>query len=402
MSIKATISGAFLVAVTGISGCGGTANAPVDRAAPPEDAAGPARPARAATPPLAPEAFGETDLGIWDGRPSLGGVWVAHPDVTEPERVLIRNDETGRTVTGALFRRERISPGPRFQVSAEAAIALQVLPGAPVSLTVTAFRSGDGADPVAQRAAPAGESGEAPVPAEAADAPSEAAVETSPGTVRTVAAAGAPGAGPGREAGAARLAPAPAPPRAPAMPLLAAVATPDTATPDTAASGGAAPATPVPVRLPVPVQAAARAGAALTVPLALDLPPPATTARQVCLVRREGTVLVALLSPGEAPPSGTVCIEEPRGDVLAGGRDAAPEAPGDGARTLAARAASPEGGTEAATEGPPIEQGRFVMGRIEGAGDPTGDPGDGGPVAIAPDPVFLTPNATPGPDGAIP
>jgi hypothetical protein len=27
----------------------------------------------------APEVFDVTDAGLWDGRPSLGGVWVAHP-----------------------------------------------------------------------------------------------------------------------------------------------------------------------------------------------------------------------------------------------------------------------------------------------------------------------------------
>ena len=36
----------------------------------------------------APGVFQVTEAGLWDGRPSLGGVWVAHPDVTEPERVI--------------------------------------------------------------------------------------------------------------------------------------------------------------------------------------------------------------------------------------------------------------------------------------------------------------------------
>jgi hypothetical protein len=60
----------------------------------------------------APEVFDITDAGLWDGRPSLGGVWVAHPDATDPERVMIRNTETGSFVIGALFRRERENPGP--------------------------------------------------------------------------------------------------------------------------------------------------------------------------------------------------------------------------------------------------------------------------------------------------
>ena len=72
----------------------------------------------------APDVFQAQEAGLWDGRPSLGGVWVAHPTAHDPERVMIRNTATGATVIGALFRRERENPGPRFQVSSEAANAL--------------------------------------------------------------------------------------------------------------------------------------------------------------------------------------------------------------------------------------------------------------------------------------
>ncbi|WP_227268731.1 SPOR domain-containing protein [Roseobacter weihaiensis] len=88
----------------------------------------------------APEVFSATEPGLWDGRPSLGGVWVAHPDVTEPERVLIRNQSNGQFVVGALFRREREIPGPRLQISSDAAQSLGVLAGAPVDLDVIALR----------------------------------------------------------------------------------------------------------------------------------------------------------------------------------------------------------------------------------------------------------------------
>ena len=88
----------------------------------------------------APEVFQVQEPGLWDGRPSLGGVWVAHPSASDPERVLIRNTRTGATVIGALFRRERENPGPRFQVSSEAANALGVLAGAPTEIQVTALR----------------------------------------------------------------------------------------------------------------------------------------------------------------------------------------------------------------------------------------------------------------------
>lgn len=103
----------------------------------------------------APEIFQITEQGLWDGRPSLGGVWVAHPDVTDPERVIIRNTENGSFVIGALFRRERDNPGPALQVSSDAADALQLLAGAPVSLNVTALRREEPAADAAGVADPA-------------------------------------------------------------------------------------------------------------------------------------------------------------------------------------------------------------------------------------------------------
>jgi cell division septation protein DedD len=91
----------------------------------------------------APDVFQLTDQGLWDGRPSLGGVWVAHPSATDPERVIIRNARNGKFVIGALFRRERENPGPALQVSSDAADALGLLAGAPTSLNVTALRRED-------------------------------------------------------------------------------------------------------------------------------------------------------------------------------------------------------------------------------------------------------------------
>jgi len=87
-----------------------------------------------------PEVFQVSEAGLWDGRTSLGGVWVAHPDVQIPERVIIRDGSNKKSVIGALFQRERASAGPRLQVSSEAANALGLLAGSPVNLTVTALR----------------------------------------------------------------------------------------------------------------------------------------------------------------------------------------------------------------------------------------------------------------------
>lgn len=96
----------------------------------------------------APDVFEVTEDGLWDGRPSLGGVWVAHPTAEDPERVIIRNEENGRFVIGALFRRERDHLGPELMVSSDAAAALNILAGDPTLLQVTALRREEVPDPV--------------------------------------------------------------------------------------------------------------------------------------------------------------------------------------------------------------------------------------------------------------
>ena len=95
----------------------------------------------------APEIFEITDQGLWDGRPSLGGTWIAHPDVQDPQRVIIRDLDSGNSINGALFRRERENPGPAFQLSSDAATELGMLAGAPSNLKVTALKTVEVAQP---------------------------------------------------------------------------------------------------------------------------------------------------------------------------------------------------------------------------------------------------------------
>ena len=87
-----------------------------------------------------PRVLKVSEDGVWDGRQSLGGVWVAHPNVKMPERSLIHSEANDASVTGILFRREWESPYPRFQVSSEAASALCILANSPTKLTVTVLR----------------------------------------------------------------------------------------------------------------------------------------------------------------------------------------------------------------------------------------------------------------------
>ena len=88
----------------------------------------------------APDVFQVADSALWDGRPSLGGVWVASPDAVDPERVIMRNPANGKFVIGALFKRERDNPGPKLQISSDAAAALGLLAGQPGKISVTALR----------------------------------------------------------------------------------------------------------------------------------------------------------------------------------------------------------------------------------------------------------------------
>ncbi len=88
----------------------------------------------------APEIFNVIDEALWDGRPSFGGVWVAYPGNTQPERVNIRNVGNGKSVVGALFKREADNPGPKITLSSDAAEQLGVLAGTPTKLTITALR----------------------------------------------------------------------------------------------------------------------------------------------------------------------------------------------------------------------------------------------------------------------
>ncbi|WP_297772597.1 SPOR domain-containing protein [uncultured Roseovarius sp.] len=157
----------------------------------------------------APDVFQVTDMGLWDGRPSLGGVWVAHPDVKEPERVIIRSTSDSKFVIGALFRREREVPGPALQVSSDAAAALGMLAGAPAQLNVTALRREEAPEP----AAPGAGQAETDEPDDETALAAPADVEAT--TLDPVAGAAAAAI---EKAEAAEAAPAPEPSAKPAAP----------------------------------------------------------------------------------------------------------------------------------------------------------------------------------------
>ncbi len=134
----------------------------------------------------APDVFQVSDSALWDGRPSLGGIWVASPDVVDPQRVVMVNPANGKSVNGALFRRERDNPGPPLQVSSDAADALGMLAGQPTELRVTALRRKDAEAPAAAAAA--------------ADATASEVAAADPATLAEAGAGTEVGAGTGAEA----------------------------------------------------------------------------------------------------------------------------------------------------------------------------------------------------------
>ena len=87
----------------------------------------------------APNIVNISEAGLWDGQPSLGGIWVAHPDAKDPEKVIIRNLQNKKFVIGAIFRREREFSGPSLQLSSDAADALGISAGQPTNVSVVAL-----------------------------------------------------------------------------------------------------------------------------------------------------------------------------------------------------------------------------------------------------------------------
>ena len=87
-----------------------------------------------------PEVFETANAALWDGQPTLGGVWVAHPAVQEPMRVILRNPATQTFIIGNLFRNDPAPGTPQIRVSSNAARALEMTAGKAAQLHVTALK----------------------------------------------------------------------------------------------------------------------------------------------------------------------------------------------------------------------------------------------------------------------
>jgi len=97
--------------------------------------------ARGGTDREMPQVFEVTNDAVWDGKPSMGNIWVEVPAAMQPERVRIRNAATGQVLTGAMLvaqiDADRVGP---MKLSSAAAKALGLGAGESAQLTVTALR----------------------------------------------------------------------------------------------------------------------------------------------------------------------------------------------------------------------------------------------------------------------
>ncbi|WP_157982259.1 hypothetical protein [Oceanicella sp. SM1341] len=212
-----------------VSGRSGQASAPPRQAGP----------AAAAQERRAPDVFADSATGRWNGRETIGGVWIAHPDAADPTRVVVTDMQSGRSVVGAMFRRRAAEPGGGVQLSSAAARALGAPPNRAVPLEIVALA------PHATRALVVPATPSAGRVTAQALPPPDSAAPLAPPEAAAVAAASAPttaGAMPGRDAGRSAGAPPGVPAATGAMPSAGAGAS--AAAPEHMASRPAPRATP--------------------------------------------------------------------------------------------------------------------------------------------------------------
>lgn len=88
---------------------------------------------------VAEEPFSAQGPVIWDGAETQDGSWIAHPLAKRPERVLVRNLDTGEEAVAAIFRREPEVAGPPIVISSTIARDLGMKPGVAAVLSINAL-----------------------------------------------------------------------------------------------------------------------------------------------------------------------------------------------------------------------------------------------------------------------
>ncbi len=86
-----------------------------------------------------PDSFAAELAPVWDGLPTMQGVWIAHPLADRARRVRLTNLQTGAQVDGAMFRRDPNRDGPAVAISSEAAGKLGIAPDTETPVAVVAL-----------------------------------------------------------------------------------------------------------------------------------------------------------------------------------------------------------------------------------------------------------------------
>ena len=87
-----------------------------------------------------PQILDITASVMWDGSQTLGGNWVSHPDINSPERVLIKNTASGKSVVGAVFQQTKNLNNGLAAISSDAAKALRVSKNNETKLQIVAIK----------------------------------------------------------------------------------------------------------------------------------------------------------------------------------------------------------------------------------------------------------------------
>ena len=87
-----------------------------------------------------PEILDIATSVVWDGKQTLGGNWVSHPDINSPEKVLIKNTSNGKSVVGAIFQQTRNLNKGLAAISSDAAKTLSIAKNDETKLQIVAIK----------------------------------------------------------------------------------------------------------------------------------------------------------------------------------------------------------------------------------------------------------------------
>ena len=94
-----------------------------------------------------PEILDISSSVIWNGDQTLGGNWISHPDVANPERVLIKNISNGKSIVGAVFQQTKKMKTGSALISSDAAKALDIAQNEKTKVQIVAVRAPEIANP---------------------------------------------------------------------------------------------------------------------------------------------------------------------------------------------------------------------------------------------------------------